>query len=113
MSSATVRRGQRLGLYWELYGLRPTDANLRLQVQVVREGRGWLRRAGERIGLIGRQGGVGFGWRDAARDDSTIAARSIIVDLRSLDPGTYRIELRLTRGSDAPVVASRRLEIIR
>jgi hypothetical protein len=100
-------------LYWELYGLRPADAELRLQVQVIREGRGWLRRAGERVGLLGRQGSVGFGWRDDARRDAGIAPRSIIVDLTGLDPGSYRIELRLARGGDAPVTASRRLEITR
>jgi hypothetical protein len=112
-ASHRVRRGERLGLFWELYGLRPSDKELRLQIQVVREGRGWLRRAGERIGLVGRQGSLGFGWRDAARDDSTVAARSIIVDLHGLDTGAYRIELRLMRGTDAPVMTSRRLEIVR
>ena len=111
-ASATARRGEKLGLFWELYGLRTTDDDMMLRVQVIREGRHWLRRAGERIGLIGRRSGVGFGWREDARGNEAIATRAIVVDLASLDPGEYRIEVSLTRGTDTPVTASRRLEII-
>lgn len=112
-ASATARRGEKLGLFWELYGLRATDDEMTLRVQVIREGRNWLRRAGERVGLIGRRGGVGFGWREDNRGNQSIAPRSIVVDLTGLDPGEYRIEVSLARGTDTPATASRRLEIIR
>jgi hypothetical protein len=111
-ATATARRGDKLGLFWELYGLRESDDDLTLRVQVTREGRSWLRRAGERVGLIGRQGGAGFGWRENG-GGSEIAPRSIVVDLSGLDPGRYRIEVGLIRGTDSPVTASRRLEIVR
>ena len=111
-ASAVVRRDETLGLYWELYGLRRSDDEMMVRVQVIREGRSWLRRAGERVGLVGRRRNTGFGWREDDRGGS-IAARAIVVDLEGLDPGEYRIEVSLAHGSDAPIMASRRLEIVR
>ena len=111
-ASPIVRRGEKLGLFWELYGLRRADNEMVARVQVIREGGSWLRRAGERIGLVGRHRNTAFGWREDGRGGS-IAPRSVVVDLEGLDPGEYRIEVSLTHGSDAPIVASRRLEIVR
>ena len=112
-TSPAVHRGGKLGLFWELYGLREADDEMVLRVQVIREGRSWLRRAGERIGLIGKGRTTGFGWREDARGGASIAPRSVVVDLAGLDPGHYRIEVSLVHGTDAPITASRDLEIIR
>jgi hypothetical protein len=112
-ASATAQRGEKLGLFWELYGLSATDQEMTLRVNVTREGRSWLRRAGERIGLVGRRGGAGFGWRERGRGDGAIAPRAIVVDLAGLDPGEYRIEVSLLRDGAQPVTASRGLVITR
>jgi hypothetical protein len=110
-ASSTVERGARIGLFWEMYGLRESDAELVLRVQVVRNGRSWLRRAGERVGLVGRPGPVAFGWQEDPRTAAGVAARSIVVDLAGVDPGDYRIEVSLS-GDGAPVTAARRIRIV-
>ncbi len=112
LPSANVQRDGKLGLFWELYGLRRSSDEMMVRVQIIREGRSWLRRAGERIGLVGRDRTTGFGWREDERGGS-VAPRSIVVDLKGLDPGEYRIEISLTQGNDVPLVAARRLEIVR
>jgi hypothetical protein len=112
LPSSEVRRDGKLGLFWELYGLRRSSDETIVRVQIIREGRSWLRRAGERIGLVGRQRNTGFGWREDERGGS-VAPRSIVVDLKGLDPGEYRIEISLAHGNDAPLIVSRPLEIVR
>ncbi len=111
-ASATVASGSSLGLFWELYGSPPRGDGLALNVEIVREGVSWLRRAGERVGLINRSARVAFGWRESPRGDG-IDARALVVDLRGLDPGTYRIEVSLTPDGETPLVASRRIEVTR
>ncbi len=110
-ASSSFPRDAKLGLFWELYDVSVADADLSLRVQVIREGRSWMRRAGERVGLVGRQGARGFGWREGDRGDGGVAPRAVVVDLAGLDPGEYRIEVGLARGSATPVVVSRRLTI--
>ena len=111
-ASSTIAAGSSLGLYWELYGSPQRGDALALDVQVVREGVGWLRRAGERIGLVDRSPRVAFGWRESPRGDG-ITPRALVVNLRDLDPGTYRIEVSLTPDGQTPLVASRRIEVTR
>jgi hypothetical protein len=111
-ASATVTVGAKLGLFWELYGAVGTADDVTLNVEIVRDGGGWLRRAGERVGLLGPPGRVKFGWRESPRGGS-IAPRAFVVDLEGLDPGRYRIEVTLTPDGESPLVESRRIEITR
>ena len=111
-TTSKVRAGSKLGLFWELYGAPSSDDDMALDVRIAREGESWLRRAGERIGLVSAPPRVGFGWRESRRSDG-ITARAVVVDLGGLDPGTYRIELTLTPHGETPLVASRRIEITR
>ena len=111
-ASSTIRAGSSLGLYWELYGSPRRGDELMLDVQVVREGVGWLRRAGERMGLVNRSPRVAFGWRESPRGDG-ITPRALVLDMRELDPGMYRIEVRLIPDGQTPLVASRRIEVTR
>ena len=111
-ASARIAAGSKLGLYWELYGSPGRGEDLALEVEIVREGASWLRRAGERIGLVGRSAPVTLGWRESPRGDG-ITPRALVLDLRGLDPGAYRIEVSLTPDGQTPVTASRRVEITR
>ena len=110
--SGTIAADAQLGLFWEMYGTRPLDDELTLDVEIVRDGVSWLRRAGQRAGLVGPPTRVRLGWRESPQGGS-IAARSLIVDLRELDPGRYRIEVRITPKGELPLVASRHIEITR
>ena len=111
-ASSTIAPGSRLGLFWELYGAAPRGDDIALQIEIIREGGGWLRRAGERVGLVGRAARVGFGWRESAESDG-VTPRALVVDLAGLDPGSYRIEVKLTPEGQTPITAQRRIEITR
>jgi hypothetical protein len=112
-TTTTARQGERLGLYWELSGLAGTDARLVTRIDVVREGRHWLRRAGERIGILSPDRGVRLGWQEAFRDANGTVPRSVVVDLTTLEAGTYRIEVTVGAPGETPMIASRGLRIVR
>lgn len=111
-ASARVIINSRVGLFWEMYGLRPTSDELALDVEVVRDGGGWLRRAGERVGIVGPPARSRVGWRESP-DGRGISARSFVLDLTGLQPGGYRITVTITPIGEAPLTATRRIEIIR
>ena len=112
-SSSTISRTERLGLFWESYGVNSLDDRVFLRVDVVRDGRSWLRRAGERIGVVGKDGGIRMTWRDASRDPGSVMGRSVVLDLTTLDPGRYRVELQLWLEGERPTTASRIIEVTR
>ena len=109
----TARKGDRLGLYWELSGVPAADARVTTRIEVVRQGQHWLRRAGERVGLLDPDRGVRLGWQESIRETNGTVPRSVVVDLSSLDPGTYRIEVTVVAPGETPMVASRGLRIVR
>lgn len=111
-ASARLIMNSRVGLFWEMYGIRSTSDEVTLDVEVVRDGGGWLRRAGERVGLVGPPARSRVGWRESP-DGRTISARSFVLDLTGLDPGGYRITVTITPPGEETVVARRRIEIVR
>jgi len=111
-TSDRITAGGKLGLFWEVYGATGAAEGLTLDVEIVRDGGGWLRRAGQRVGLVGRPVRVRFGWRDSPRGGG-VAPRALIVDLSGLDTGGYRIAVRLIPDGELPLLASRRIEIVR
>lgn len=108
----TARREERLGLYWELSASEPITDRLTTRVDVVRERRHWLRRAVERIGIVSPDRGVRLGWDDSMRRDGVVS-RAVSVDLSTLDPGVYRIEIVVEIPGEPPLVASRELRVTR
>ncbi len=112
-TSSRVSRDEKLGLYWELYGALAGDDRLATRVELIREGGGWLRRVGERIGLLTPGAGVRLGWREAPREVDGIVGRAVVIDPGSLDPGRYTIEVHVSLESELPVIARRSVEIIR
>jgi hypothetical protein len=108
-----MSRAKPVGLFWEIYGADQAEDRIFLRVDVIRDGKNWLRRAGERIGVLGKEGGVGMTWREVTRDPASVIARSVVIDLSSLDPGRYRVELQLWLEGEGPTTASRIVELTR
>ncbi len=111
--TATARRDERLGLYWELSGTLPEDAPVTTRIEIVRDGRSWLRRAGERIGVLSPDRGVRLGWSESARSTTGVRPRAVVIDLAALDPGSYRIEVIVEPQGEIPQVARRTLRVVR
>ncbi len=112
-ASDRVRPGERLGLFWEVYGLPARPDTVAVSVSVVpRRVGGAARRAAERVGLVSPGVPVRMGWREET-EGGGVLARSIGVALPRLAPGEYLLEVTVRVGAAAPVVASRRLRVAR
>jgi hypothetical protein len=109
--AGAIRSGQRIGLYWEGYGLAP-GADVSTAVTVTPERTTWLRRFAAALGLASRRGRVRVEWREMARPAGGRTARALVLDLRGLDAGRYRIGVRVAPRSGAPAAATRRLDVV-
>lgn len=105
--SARVRPGERFAVYWEMYNLG--EEELRIAVAMEREP-GWLRRAGERLGLVGREIPVRVRWSEGA--DRGVAARSLALQLPRVAPGRYSLIVTVDGPAMEPLEARRMLEVL-
>jgi len=98
----------RLGVYWEVYGaLENETVEIELTASPIR---GFFGRLGAIFG--GGTGALVVGWREGAILSSQgEMARSVHLDLSRLEPGRYRVQLRVTVPGQLPVVSQRELEI--
>jgi hypothetical protein len=111
--SARVHAGERLGLFWEVYGLAARPDTLSVAVSITPVGRpGLARRAAERLGLAAPTAPVRVGWREQANGQNVLA-RSLAVALPDLRPGDYVLQVAVTPTGGAPVTTSRTLHVVR
>jgi hypothetical protein len=109
---ARVRRGGRIGLYWELYGVAPSGELLTARVTVAPTRTGWLRRLGGWLGLGARPRETRLEWQEGGQPQGGIVRRALLVDLATLAPGHYRIELTVATPEGGSRAASRDLEVL-
>ncbi|HVH67083.1 MAG TPA: hypothetical protein VM716_04395 [Gemmatimonadales bacterium] len=115
-ASKRVRVDRPLGLYWEVYGLRPDGEEVKTSATVTRQGGGFLRRAVEAVGLAGHHRNVSLEWAEVlvpGAADPHVAGRALALDLSSLSLGRYRIEVTVTAHERAPVTLRRDIELVR
>jgi hypothetical protein len=106
-----VRRGGRIGLFWEVYGLAPGE-DASTAVSVTPDHTSWLRRLAAAVGLAARQGGVRVAWREAAGPQRGRTARALVLDLKGLAPGRYRIAVAASVPGRPTATATRTLEVL-
>jgi hypothetical protein len=99
-----------LGLFWEIYGA-PEGSTLDLHVTVRPLDRGFLRRIGEGLRIMGPRIPVSVQWREQARGGEVVG-KELQLDLSALPSGGYEVVLEIADGSDDPVAAVRRIELI-
>lgn len=109
----SYRPGERVGLYWEIYGdPRPVD-RVRTSVTLAREGGGLLESLGDLLGLGGGQEtAVRMEWRDRVSPGRGVHPRSLVLRLPQDLPGdeyTLRVEAAPAAGDTA--VAGIRLRV--
>lgn len=110
--STRVAPGERVGVYWEIYGLTAPDGDdLALALRVVRADGGWLRGIGRAIGLVDDAPPVLVRWREApgARD---VFARAVAVTIPpEIRPGRYALELTVTAAGREPLTIRRLISV--
>lgn len=119
LATTTLQQGDRLGLFWETYGVTPGDS-VTFRVAVERTTRsGILQRLTEAVRL--REvplRALGIAWRDPdtrgadGASAPAIMPRSVTVDLGDLAPGKYRVVVEARTGRGDPVRGERALTIV-
>jgi hypothetical protein len=107
-----VPRGGRVGLYFETYdadSLGADSVGLAITVRGVR--RGWLRRIEESLHLAPRASRLAVEWHETAPNAAGAAPRALTLDLATLRPGRYQLELAVTSSGNPPITTTRDLEI--
>lgn len=104
------RAGDRVSLYWEVYGVRAADT-LTFSVALARRPGGTLRRLVE-SGLIRGATPVRLRWEEPAGADA-IVPRSLGIALPRLSPGAYLLEVTVRTRSGGETTAFRELTILR
>jgi hypothetical protein len=100
--STSARAGERIGVFWEVYGLVETDLPLTVAVHMVDDNAGLLRRLAQRARLLQPATPLSVQWREVPERPDAVFARSLAVELPELSPGRYILRLTLTaRGREA------------
>lgn len=113
-TSDRVRVGERIGVYWEVYGLRAGQPDaLGMSLRLVEHGAGWLKRLARRIGLVDRVPPVRVRWREDP-SGASVLSRALAVQIpKDLDPGDYALELTIFLPGREPLTARRPMRVER
>ena len=106
-----IRIGERVGLYWEAYGLA-SGADVPTAVTVTAARTSWLRRFAAALGLASKAGRVRLEWHETAHPTQGRMSRALALDLAGLAQGSYRVEVTISPSAGASVTASRTLNVV-
>jgi hypothetical protein len=101
-----VRRGERFGVLWEVYGLGVLEP-VRVTIGFSRGRPGFLARVGEFLGVIQPPQDPDVTFDELGPERVQTVFRSMELQFPDLAPGEYTLHLRLERDGHDPVVTSR------
>lgn len=108
-----VRPGDPVAVAWELHGPWPAAGSVDYRLEVGREDGGLLRRAGRFLGVIGDRPAVELSWTEPGNRQPGPVFRTTRLEVPAeLEPGTYRLRLRVLLPGREPVERSRRLQLV-
>jgi hypothetical protein len=109
-----ARRGDRLGLFWEVYGLRPDAPAVTVSLGTARAGGAPLaRRAAEALRLRRAPAPVAVRWSARAEPTGGVAAAAIVLRLADLEPGRYRVTVAVRDAEGRGAAAEREIVVER
>ena len=113
-TSERIPEGSSVGLYWETYNTNPTGEAIDVAITVVEEDRGggWLQRTLRSLRRVREQQPITMGMQDVTARGVPFAPRSVVVDLSTLRPGRYQIEIELDAGAGNVVRAQRPVTVV-
>lgn len=109
-----IPRGQKLGVFWETYGTDPAGEVITISLTVVPETEeaGALRRAARALRLSRESAPVSIGAQDVSARGSTRTARALELDISTLRPGDYLVQLEVGVAGQYTIRADRRLVVV-
>ncbi len=109
--SARVTPGEQLGIFWEAYGVDPAVTPvMTMSLRLLRPRVGWLRRLGERAGILRDSDAIRLRW-DEPVTAGPLLSRSIHIAVPDVSPGTYAIELAVEIPGREALTVRREIEV--
>jgi hypothetical protein len=112
-TSERIPVGSRVGIFWEAYNTNPTGEGLEVNITVAPENSsgGWLARGLRALRRVREAQPVSVGLRDVSARGSAVTARAVEVDLSTLTPGRYLLQLELNAGAGNEVRVERTITV--
>lgn len=114
MPSLRVRADQRIGFFWESYGTDPNGEPLSVALTVASEYEEpsfWKRRL-QALRLSKDVKPVSVSLQDVSARGTTTSARAVVVDISTLKPGSYLVELEIGVAGQYKLRTERRIEVV-
>jgi len=113
-TSERITAGSRVGIFWEAYNTDPTGEGIEVNITVAPENSsgGWLTRGLRALRRVREAQPVSVGLRDVSARGSPVTARAVEVDLSTLTPGRYLLELELAAGAGNIVRVERTITVV-
>jgi hypothetical protein len=109
--SVRVSPGEQLGIYWETYGVNPASTpTLTMSLRLLEPRKGWLRRLGERAGLLREAVPIRLRWEEAVTT-APYLPRSLHIEVPEVTPGDYLIELTVEAAGREPLTVQKEIEV--
>jgi hypothetical protein len=109
-----ARRDDRLGLFWEVYGLRGDAPAVTVSLSTTRVGGGPLvRRAAEALRLRRPPAPVAVRWGARAQPAGGVAAAAIVLRLADLEPGRHRVTVAVRDAGGRAAATEREIVVHR
>jgi hypothetical protein len=109
---AQARRGERVPVFWETYGLQRFPQSFRVTLTVTQGEQSWLRRAAEWAGLAKHDPRyVAVSWEEPP-SNLAVTPRAISIAMPEASPGVYRLEISLAVPGAAVARAEREITIL-
>jgi hypothetical protein len=112
-ASLVVRENSRVGIYWETYNTNPSGEGIKVAITVAPEQQdgSWLRRGLTALRLARDAQPITVGITDVSARGRGYSPRAVVVDLATLKPGRYLMQLEITAEGTVPVHAERVLTV--
>lgn len=112
-TSERIPAGSRVGIFWEAYNTNPTGESIEVNITVAPENSsgGWLSRGLRALRRVREAQPVSVGIRDVSARGSAVTARAVEVDLSTLTPGRYLLQLELNAGPGNEVRVERTITV--
>jgi hypothetical protein len=112
LGSPRLSPGERVGVFWETYGLASHPEPFRVTLTVAREGEGLLQRIVAWAGLARHDDRyVSLGWEEPSHPEAVVYPRALALSLPEAGPGRYRLDITLQMHGQPIARSTRELEI--